>query len=134
MPRRGAQEPERRLKAPFTRTLRRITRTPYLRLIAAMVFLVAIVTQWTQFQFSLLVEERFAGDADLLTAFFGRFNFALGITALIVQLLLTGPALRRFGIGVTILLLPLSLAFGSTLVLLVPVLSSVLIGPSWHPR
>ena len=41
--------------------------TPYLRLIAALVFMVAIVTQWTQFQFQLVADDYFGGDADRLT-------------------------------------------------------------------
>ena len=40
---------------------------------------------------------------------------------------MTGPALRRFGIAVTVLVLPLSLGFGTTLILLVPGLWSVLL-------
>jgi AAA family ATP:ADP antiporter len=115
-----------RLRAPFRKTLGTIVGTRYLRYIAAMVFLVAIVTQWTQFQFSLMAEQRFAGDADRLTAFFGEFNTYMGIAALLVQVLLTGPALRRFGISVTILLLPLALAAGSTTILLFPTLWAVL--------
>ena len=69
--------PVRRVSRSPTRA-RRSLASPYLRLMAAMVFLVAIVTQWTAFQFSLVAERRFGGDADALTAFFGTFNFALG--------------------------------------------------------
>ena len=43
-----------------------------------MVFLVAIVTQWTQFQFSLVASARWAGDPDRLTRLFGTFNFGDG--------------------------------------------------------
>ena len=37
-----------------------IAGSPYLRLMAALVFLVAIVTQWTAFQLSVVADERFA--------------------------------------------------------------------------
>src|SRR5262249_7552515 len=94
---------------------------------AAMVFLIAIVTQWTAFQLSLVADEQFRGNADALTKFFGTFNFALGTISFILQLLVTGPALRRFGIAVTVLVLPLSLGFGSALILLAPGLFSVLL-------
>ena len=46
----------------------------YLRLLAAMVFVVAIVTQWTQFQFSLVAEARARRRSRRLTRFFGSFN------------------------------------------------------------
>ena len=62
---------------------------------AALVFLVAIATQWTAFQLSLVADRRFGGDADALTAFFGTFNFALGVVSFLLQLLVAGPALRR---------------------------------------
>ena len=110
----------------FSDTARLIASDPYLRLIAAMVFIVAIVTQWSQFQFSLSAEMRFADDPDRLTRFFGGFNFVMGIVALLVQLFVTGPALRQYGVGVTIMLLPIALAFGSSLILVWPVLWTVL--------
>lgn len=110
----------------FSETARLVARDPYLRLIAAMVFIVAIVTQWSQFQFSLSAELRFADDPDRLTRFFGGFNFVMGIVALLVQLFVTGPALRQYGVGVTILLLPIALAFGSSMILAFPVLWTVL--------
>jgi ATP:ADP antiporter, AAA family len=111
----------------FRDTARIVSQTPYLRLIAVLVFLVAIVTQWTQFQFSVAAELRFADDPDSLTRFFGTFNFTMGIVALLVQLFLTGPALRQFGLGLTILVLPIALGVGSAAILLFPVLWAVLL-------
>jgi AAA family ATP:ADP antiporter len=99
----------------------------YLRLLAAMVFLVAVATQWTQFQFSLAAEIRHGADQDRLTRFFGSFNFWLGAVAFLIQLFLTGPALRRFGVAFTILILPLSLGFGSLLTLAFPALFAVML-------
>ena len=121
------QGPTRRSSTPhpFRETLKQIADTPYLRHIAAMVFLVAIVTQWTSFQLSLVATERFKSDAAALTQFNGTFNFALGTVSFIVQLMLTATALRRFGVALTILLLPVALGFGSALILLVPIFWSV---------
>jgi ATP:ADP antiporter, AAA family len=112
---------------PLIDTMRQIAASPYLRLMAALVLVVAIVTQWTAFQLSLVADERFQGNADALTRFFGTFNLALGSVSFLLQLLVTGPALRRFGIGMTVLVLPLSLGFGTTLILLAPGLLSVLL-------
>ncbi|HET7217278.1 MAG TPA: Npt1/Npt2 family nucleotide transporter [Vicinamibacterales bacterium] len=119
--------PSRPAPQPFIDALRQIHASPYLRLMGALVFLIAIVTQWTAFQLSLVANTRFAGDADALTRFFGTFNFALGTVSFVLQLLVTGPALRRFGIAVTVLVLPLALGFGSTLIFLAPSLATVLV-------
>jgi ATP:ADP antiporter, AAA family len=111
----------------FLDSLRAIRRSRYLTLMASLVFVVAILTQWIGFQLSLAASERYGQDADALTAFFGTFNYALGLVGLLLQFLLTGPALRRFGIGVTILLLPVVLGAGSALILAVPIFWMVLL-------
>jgi AAA family ATP:ADP antiporter len=125
--RRRDPERTRRRRLPFADSLRLFGRTPYLRRIALLVALVAIATQWTQFQFQSAAEARFAGDADRLTRFFGEFNSAMGLVALLVQVLATGPALRRFGLGVTILLLPIMLGTGVTMILLTGALWAVVL-------
>jgi AAA family ATP:ADP antiporter len=111
----------------FRRTLAEIARTPYLRHIGAMVFLVAIVTQWTAFQLSLVADERFGSNAEALIRFFGTFNFSLGLVSFALQLTLTGFALRRYGVALTILLLPVALGAGSAAILLVPSFATVVL-------
>ena len=127
IPRRGPARRGPPPRHPFRDSMRQIGASPYLRLMAALVFLVAIATQWTAFQLSLVADRRFGGDADALTVFFGTFNFALGAISFLLQLLFAGPALRRFGVAVTILVLPLSLGFGSLLILLLPGVWTVLL-------
>ena len=83
-------------------------------------FLVAISTQWTAFQLSVVANARFGAHADALTAFFGTFYFVMGVATFTLQLLLSGPVLRRFGVAVTIVILPLTLGMGSALILLLP--------------
>ena len=104
-----------------------VRRSRYLTALALMVFLVAIVTQWTGFQFSLIASQRFAGDTDRLTRLFGTFNLGMGVAAFIIQLAATGPALRRFGVGVTVLLLPVALLFGSVLTMVAPFFFAVVL-------
>ncbi|HVL67719.1 MAG TPA: Npt1/Npt2 family nucleotide transporter [Vicinamibacterales bacterium] len=125
--RRQAAQKRRRAPLPFAQTLRTIGSRPYLRLLAALVVLVAIVTQWVAFQLSLVAAERFGDDADALTRFFGEFNFTLGSLAFVLQLLLTARVLRLFGVGAVILLLPAALALGSALTVLLPVFLAVLL-------
>ncbi|CAN5871104.1 hypothetical protein BH18ACI5_BH18ACI5_10340 [soil metagenome] len=111
---------------PLSHTLGVIGDSRYLRLVAVLVFLVAITTQWTNFQLSLVADRRFANDMDSMTAFFGTFNFTVGSAGFLLQLFLTGPSLRRFGIGFAIMLLPIFIAFGSALTLVAPVFLAVL--------
>jgi AAA family ATP:ADP antiporter len=112
---------------PLLRTARIILGSPYLRLIAAVVFFTAIVTQWTGLQLSLVTARHFNNDATALTRFNGTFALALGSVSFLVQLFATGQALRRFGLGVTILVLPLFLGIGSALIALIPAFWPVLI-------
>ena len=115
-------------KHPLADSLRRIAGTPYLRLMAAVVLVAAVTTQWITFQLNLVASQRIA-DADALVRFFGTFNFVLGVVSFVLQLALVGPALRRFGLGVTILVLPVALATDSVAILLAPALWSA----HWRP-
>ena len=108
-------------------TARAIAKSPYLRLIAATVFLTAIVTQWTGLQLSLVTSRHFNSEATALTRFNGTFTLALGIVSFLVQLFATSQALRKFGLAVTILALPLSLGLGTALIVLAPAFWSVLV-------
>ena len=107
-------------------TFRQIRKTPYLRLLAALVFLVAIVTQWANFQLSLVAERHFGKDIDAMTRFFGTFNFVVGAVGFLLQLFATGPLLRRFGLPSVVMMLPILLASGSALTLVFPVFWAVL--------
>ncbi|MDP6580553.1 MAG: Npt1/Npt2 family nucleotide transporter [Vicinamibacterales bacterium] len=103
-----------------------VRRDTYLGRIALLVFLVAIATQWTDFQVNLMADRTLSGNADDLTRFFGLFNLTLGVVAFLLQFA-TGPTLRRFGVGLGILCLPLAIGAGSVLILLYPTLASVLV-------
>jgi ATP/ADP translocase/HEAT repeat protein len=108
-------------------TLGAIGASPYLRLLAALILLVAIATQWTTFQLSVVADRRFGGDADEITRFFGTFNFIIGATAFLLQLLLTGTLLKRMGVTTVVLILPVTLLFASGLTFVFPVFLAVLL-------
>src|SRR5687768_3858269 len=74
----GAGRTGRPARQPFIETLAGIRSSPYLRLMAALVFFVAIATQWTGFQLDIVANQRYEGDEDALTRFFGTFNVTLG--------------------------------------------------------
>jgi ATP/ADP translocase len=115
---------------PFNQALAAIGSNRYLRLVTALVLLVAIATQWTNFQLSVVANQRFAGNADSITRFFGTFNFLTGLTAFLLQVFLTGTLLRRFGVTAVVMILPLGLVFGSGLTFLFPFFAAVLITSS----
>lgn len=119
-----AGRPPRR---PLLQALAYMRESPYLRLITALVFLITIATQWTDFQLRLIANREFGGDEDALTEFFGTFNFTCAAISFAVQLFVTAPALRRFGLAVTILVLPTALGAGSAFILLAPLFWTVLL-------
>ena len=117
----------RPVSKPFSETWQEIVASPYLRLIAGVAFIVAIATQWTAFQLSVVADRRFAGNAEAITSFYGTFNFLTGMVSFTLQLLVTGRVLRTWGLAFTILALPLALATGNFLILLVPAFWPVLV-------
>ena len=123
----GLSRRGRPIARPFSETWREIVSSPYLRLIAALAFVVAIATQWTAFQLSVVADRRFDGNAEGITYFYGTFNFLTGIASFVLQLLVTGRLLRTWGVAATILALPLALTTGNIFILLVPVFWPVLL-------
>lgn len=104
-----------------------IASSQYLRLIAAVAFAGAIATQWTSFQLNVAAKLRYQTDLDAFTQFYGTFNFLLGSVSVLIQVLVTGRALRKFGLVSTILVLPIALGAGNLLILVAPVFWTVLL-------
>ncbi len=89
--------------------LSELARNPQIRLIAAMVLLTVLVKQLVDYQFNTLTKDVFQ-DRDAISAFQGKFNAATQWLPL-VALAVLQPALRRFGMAVAVLLLPVSMLF-----------------------
>lgn len=111
----------------FRATLGEIAGSPYLRLVAALVLLGAIATQWTSLQLSLVATEHFGQDAAALTRFNGTFSTVFAAVGVCVQLFVTRPALQRFGLTVTLLALPMSLGVGTAAIVLAPAFWPVIV-------
>lgn len=103
-----------------------ILKSRHLTLLTLMVSLTVIVSTFVDFQFNKVVKDAIQ-DKDKLTAFFGGFFFALSVVSLLLQLLFSSRILRRFGIGVAILCLPVGLLVGSAAIFLAPVLASAIL-------
>jgi ATP:ADP antiporter, AAA family len=117
----------RPISRPFAETWRDIVGTPYLRLLAGLVFAVAIATQWSSLQLGVVSKQHFQGSSQDITEFYGTFSFVTGVVSFLVQLLITGRVLRTWGMSAGILVLPLALASGNALIFLAPGFWSVLV-------
>ena len=93
-----------------------VWRSPYLRAIAGVIGMSSLVTTIAAWQFRAIAKQTIA-DTDALTAFFGTFNVYAGALSLAAQVFLTSRLLRRWGIGVTLLIVPFALTAGSAGVL-----------------
>jgi ATP:ADP antiporter, AAA family len=94
-----------------------VRQSPHLRAIAALILLSSVVTTVAGWQLKAIAKEALV-QKDALAAFLGAFYGYAGTASLVAQLLLTTKLLRRFGVGVALLLLPLFLTAGSVAVLL----------------
>ena len=70
------------------------------------------------------VAKQFFTSKDHLTAFFGTITLYIGIFALMFQMVLTSRILKRFGVGMAVVLLPAGLLGASVMLALWPVLWS----------
>jgi ATP/ADP translocase len=93
--------------------LRRLWTSPHLRAIAILICLSSFATTTASWQFKAIAKQAIPTTAEL-AAFFGEFNFYAAILALLIQMLLTSRLLKRYGVGPTLLLVPVALLVGST--------------------
>lgn len=96
--------------------LRRVFGDPHVRLIAATVLLTIVVKQLVDYQFNAITKDVFE-TRDAVAAFQGKFNAATQWMPLVVLVSLR-PALRRWGVVVAVMLLPLAM-FATTAALAV---------------
>lgn len=93
-------------------SLRLVTSSPYLRAVALVIGFCSLVTGIAAWQFKAIAKDWYPNTNDLAW-FFGSFNFYAGLVALVTQLLLTSRVLRKFGVGVALFIVPISLTMGS---------------------
>ena len=99
---------------------------PYLKSIALLIGLAAFVSKIIDYQFKMMAAEAFPNQNDLVS-FFGTYYMSTGAATLIMQFFVTGFILTRFGILAGLLILPISLAIGSSGFLAIGTLSAVFI-------
>jgi ATP/ADP translocase/HEAT repeat protein len=112
----GSHDPEGEVPRNLRESARLVSQSPHLRAIAALILLGSVVTTVAGWQYKSIAKEAFA-QKDQLTYFFGAVTAYTGILSLVAQLVLTAKLLRRFGVGLTLLILPVLLMAGSVAVL-----------------
>lgn len=120
----AAREEQRSRRRPAWeggKALSLIRQSPHLRLQMGIVLLMVIVSTFVDYQFNSIAEVAFP-TKEAKTAFFGTFFGSLNVVSFVVQFFLTTYLLRRFGLGLTLFLLPISLLMGSLAVAVAPVL------------
>jgi AAA family ATP:ADP antiporter len=101
--------------------LRLLRTSSHLRTIAFILGFTIVVGTLIDWQFNSAVEQFIQGE-DAKTQFFGKFFAALNVASVLIQIFLTGFVLRKFGIGVAMLALPLGLVVASLGVVALPIL------------
>jgi len=91
-----------------------ISQTSYLQWMAALMVLVAVMAALVDYAFKSAASAHYQ-DSGSLVAFFGSFYAAIGVIGFILQSLLGRRILQRFGIGMTIAILPFTIAIFGTI-------------------
>jgi AAA family ATP:ADP antiporter len=82
-----------------------ISRTPYLQWMAVLMILIAAMAALMDYAFKAEASAHFT-DSESLVGFFATFYAVVGVLGFVLQTLFGRPVLQRFGIGVTIAVLP----------------------------
>ncbi len=91
--------------------------SPLLLTMTIIVVLITLAVNIVDYQFDLSMQSSFASDPQQLSAFLGSFYFWTGIAGLVLQIFLSGPLMRRFGIAAALMIMPVSILTGSIMVL-----------------
>lgn len=97
---------------------------PYLMGIGLFIALYSLTSTFLYFQQADIVSNAFDGSADR-TRVFAFINLSVSVLTVVIQMLLTGRFVRRFGVGTALLVLPLVSLAGFLLFSLAPVLGAL---------
>lgn len=111
LPRRGLR------KANQSGGFRTLLEHRYVGLLALALLLMTMTTTLLDWQFKAIVKVAYAGRTDEMAGFFGTLYAYLSAFSFLLQTFVTGWVLRRFGVKVSLLLLPLGLVAGSLAIL-----------------
>lgn len=105
-----------------TEGARLVFQSKYLIAILGMIGFYEVVSNIVDFQLATVIEQA-VQDPDARAAYFGLVGQVTGIGSIVVQLLLTGFVMNRFGVGVALLFLPAAILMGTVGFLVMPTLA-----------
>ena len=108
-------------KSAAQSTVQIVKNSRHLKYMASLVGVSVIVANLVDYQFSAVAAETIQNE-DELTAFFGFWLSTLSICSLGIQFVLTGQILKRYGVGASLLFLPIGILVGSVILLITPAL------------
>lgn len=103
----------------FRAATKMILASRFLKLIVCLLALSAIVTLIVDFQFKVVAKEAFQ-EKDQLTAFFASFSSYMAAGAFLLQVMAGSRLVEKFGVRVTLFVLPVALILGTTTLIAFP--------------
>jgi ATP:ADP antiporter, AAA family len=123
---RGPTDPEVSIGGSALAGMTHVARSPYLLGICAYMLLFTLGSTVLYFHQARLAEQAFT-DPGQRTAFFARLDLAVNVLTALTQVFVTGRILQRFGVAVTMTLLPALTLAGFTLLGLAPILGAFVV-------
>jgi AAA family ATP:ADP antiporter len=113
----NGQDEDQEKPRTLIESFRLVYQSPHLLAIAALILLSSVVTTVGGWQLKAIAKDTLV-QKDMIAAYLGAVAGYTGLVSLAAQLLITTKVLQRFGVGVGLLILPLSLTLGSLTVLI----------------
>lgn len=114
---RGAAAPARKEGGAPTgervQTVKAVLRTRHLKYLAGLILVTGLASTMVDLLYKWSLSNRFPGSEAEITEFFGGLLGTTYLLSAVVQVAATGIILRRFGLGVGLVILPLGLVCGS---------------------
>jgi HEAT repeat protein len=110
--------PAGRKKSSLWHDLKALRQSPLLVSISSIALLLVVMATIAEYQLDLALKANFSNDAGQISAFLGAFFFGSGLVACIIQFLVTGRVLARYGITAALLFSPIGYALGAVAMLL----------------
>lgn len=101
-------------------------RSPYLLHVCLFITLFTVTSTFLYFQQAAVARDYFA-DRAARTAFFARVDLAVNVLTLVIQLFFTAQILKRFGVAVTLSILPLFSVLGFAALAIAPTIAVIVV-------
>jgi AAA family ATP:ADP antiporter len=116
------EQSEQPIGGKFWEGATHIARSPYLLGLAVFLMVYTLTNTWAYFQQADLTQHHLQNRA-LRTSFLANIDIAVNTITVLIQILLTGRLMKWFGVGITLVLMPLLSALGFAAIGLAPVLT-----------